>query len=422
MFSLCDLIGTFAGPSEFRVFQPVYIVVLLLTLVAVLIIAYQTVHERIGAIKKSTIMMHNNNTNDMFATYSKREKILLAPILALVYVTNKMGSYFLHRNSAKVDAKVAPEDTTTQQIKESNPIAKKEWNQATENIIQQNQTHNETERVEQESHLASIRHQNETMKRKYEADLRLQQRLAAKNPTKVMPRVQPPQYIPLPRYSSNSSSGSNNTRMKTLVVEKVTSEQATKIQEESDRSRMSSNEKTKRKKEKADNNLQKRLALRQRAKQERALKKCALFQHLSDAAQDQIVDVMLFEKIKEGTTVCEQGNAGDKMYLLMKGHCSVFVNQLHVANLYELEIFGEGVVVTNQNDSLRRSATVVAEEDIEVLVLSDKDLKTLMQTNVFDSTITEELQKLIEERKNNNELLRQEKKMEKQRKKWQKLL
>ena len=104
------------------------------------------------------------------------------------------------------------------------------------------------------------------------------------------------------------------------------------------------------------------------------------------------------------------------MYLLMKGHCSVFVNQLHVANLYELEIFGEGVVVTNQNDS-SRSATVLAEEDIEVLVLSDKDLKTLFETDVFDSTITEELQKLIEERKNNNELLRQEKKMEKQRKK-----
>ena len=99
MFSLCDLIGTFAGPSVFRVFQPVYIVVLLLTLVAVIIIAFQTVHERIDAIKKSTIIMNNNNNNDMFALYSKREKILLLPILAFVFVTTKIGQRFLPRRA-----------------------------------------------------------------------------------------------------------------------------------------------------------------------------------------------------------------------------------------------------------------------------------------------------------------------------------
>ena len=96
MFSLCDLIGSFAGYNESRGAQPVYIVVLLLTLVAVIFIAYQTVHERIDAIKKQTTVMYNNN-NDMFALYSKKEKILLGPILAFVFVTTKIGQQFLHR-------------------------------------------------------------------------------------------------------------------------------------------------------------------------------------------------------------------------------------------------------------------------------------------------------------------------------------
>ena len=54
--------------------------------------------------------------------------------------------------------------------------------------------------------------------------------------------------------------------------------------------------------------LRVRLALRQRAKEERALKNCTLFHHLSDASQDQLVDVMQFEKVAKGTALCEQGS------------------------------------------------------------------------------------------------------------------
>ena len=81
---------------------------------------------------------------------------------------------------------------------------------------------------------------------------RLQQRLAAKNPTKVMPRLQPPQYIPLPKYTNNSSGPTNTGRIKTLVIQTVTSEQARKVQEEGDRTRRESSEKTQIKKQKAD--------------------------------------------------------------------------------------------------------------------------------------------------------------------------
>jgi hypothetical protein len=111
MFSLCDFIGSFANYSPHsRGAQPFYIVVLLLTLVAVLIIAFQTIHERIDAIKNSTIIMNNNNNNDMFALYSKREKILLLPILAFVFVTTKIGQRFLPRRANTIIVPMKQED------------------------------------------------------------------------------------------------------------------------------------------------------------------------------------------------------------------------------------------------------------------------------------------------------------------------
>jgi len=110
MFSMCDLFGSFASFSDTKVMQPVYICMLLLTLIAVLIIAYQTVHERIDAIKKSTIIMNNNNNNDMFALYSKREKILLLPILAFVFVTTKIGQRFLPRRANTIIVPMKQED------------------------------------------------------------------------------------------------------------------------------------------------------------------------------------------------------------------------------------------------------------------------------------------------------------------------
>jgi len=291
------------------------------------------------------------------------------------------------------------------------PIHKKKWGRALTKIQDQKQVREEAQRIQQAAHVASIVHQNETIKRKYKADLRLQRRRASKNPTSVMPVLKRPQYIPLPTYNHTSSSGrttATKSKLMTLLEKFNNSEQAKAIQEEGDRSRRQSMDKTKEKKRLAETKLQRRLALRQRAKQERALKKCKLFQDLSDASLDRIVDAMLFEKFTEGSALCEQGSVADKMYLLMKGCCSVHSNQLHVANLYELDIFGEGVVInSNSEPPTLRSATVLAVEDVDVLVLSGKDLSVLIQENILDTKTIQELQRLVVERTHQNEALKE---------------
>ena len=152
--------------------------------------------------------------------------------------------------------------------------------------------------------------------------------------------------------------------------------------------------------------LQKRLALRQKAKQARALKKCTPFQNLSDQAQDQIVDVMSFEQMKEGTALCVQGSVADRMYLLMSGHCSVQVDAMHVANLYALDVFGESALFRVDDDGKKntsvRSATVIAEEDVDVLVLKQDDLKVLVESNALDQECILELKRVAKERSDHN--------------------
>ena len=63
--------------------------------------------------------------------------------------------------------------------------------------------------------------------------------------------------------------------------------------------------------------------IRKKAKQGRVLRKCAPFAELDETSHDQIVDVMIYKKIKAGTVVCRQGESADEMYLLMSGACTV---------------------------------------------------------------------------------------------------
>jgi CRP-like cAMP-binding protein len=95
------------------------------------------------------------------------------------------------------------------------------------------------------------------------------------------------------------------------------------------------------------------------------------------------------------------------MYLLMSGHCSVQVNGVHVANLYELDVFGENALFSAQGDSKIQSATVTAEEDVDVLVLSRAALKTLLHSKVLDRTTMVALKKVAEGRRQQNALMKE---------------
>ena len=155
---------------------------------------------------------------------------------------------------------------------------------------------------------------------------------------------------------------------------------------------------------KADARVQKRLALRKRAKQMGALQKCATFSKISDTNRDHIVDAMTYEKIARGTELCMQGHKADCMYLLMSGSCTVMVNMKEVGALSPLDVFGESALFASgdaQDPSRFRTATVIAVDDLEVLVLQEQELSRLVASGDLDESTIAALAQVAQERKGN---------------------
>ena len=112
---------------------------------------------------------------------------------------------------------------------------------------------------------------------------------------------------------------------------------------------------------------------------------------------------MVFEKINEGAVLCKQGSNADKMYLLMSGHCTVHVDGLHVANVYQRDIFGESALFNTGKGQMLRSATVAASEEVEVLVLSCEAMKMLVDSNVLGEETLAALETVQQQRTVENE-------------------
>ena len=151
--------------------------------------------------------------------------------------------------------------------------------------------------------------------------------------------------------------------------------------------------------------VKKRLALRKRAKQMGVLQKCAAFANISEASRDHIVDGMTYEKIAHGTVLCMQGDPADCMYLLMSGACKVMVNMQDVGTLKTLDFFGEAALFATGDDedpSRFRIASVIAVDDLEVLVLKDHELARLLAFGDLDDSTVAALRQVAQERKRAN--------------------
>ncbi|MCA9710762.1 MAG: protein kinase [Myxococcales bacterium] len=72
----------------------------------------------------------------------------------------------------------------------------------------------------------------------------------------------------------------------------------------------------------------------------------------------------------QGDTIVREGDPGERAYILTKGHCDVFKRAgerlVHLRRIGPGEVFGETAVLT----SGRRSASVVAVDDVTVLVVT----------------------------------------------------
>jgi diguanylate cyclase (GGDEF)-like protein len=102
--------------------------------------------------------------------------------------------------------------------------------------------------------------------------------------------------------------------------------------------------------------------------------KSPLFVNMSDLEFNAVTAFLERRRIKKGTTVFKEGDAGEDMYIFLAGSLSAFVSQSDGTQRWLFDIrrgdfFGEMSVIAHEP----RSATLTAKEDTDIMVLQGID-------------------------------------------------
>jgi CRP/FNR family cyclic AMP-dependent transcriptional regulator len=117
---------------------------------------------------------------------------------------------------------------------------------------------------------------------------------------------------------------------------------------------------------------------------EDALGNASLFTELSRRDLKRVAGATITRAYKKGETIVKEGETAVAFYLITKGRVNVIhggdgSSQTAMASLGPGEFFGEMAIL----DSYSRSASVVATEDTECLVLSRWDFLAELRSNPF---------------------------------------
>ena len=99
-----------------------------------------------------------------------------------------------------------------------------------------------------------------------------------------------------------------------------------------------------------------------------------IFSEMSQAELRSITHLMTTTNVKKGRSLTKQGQTGREFIVILEGEASVVQNFRTVATLRPGDFFGEHSVLTGEP----RLATVTAETDMLVEVLTRRELLTLL--------------------------------------------
>jgi CRP-like cAMP-binding protein len=117
------------------------------------------------------------------------------------------------------------------------------------------------------------------------------------------------------------------------------------------------------------------MALRRDAKVE-LLKKVPLFADCSKAELRALAKSTDEIDLREGTVMTREGRPGREFFVLIEGTARVTKGGEQVAELKGGDWFGEIALITNRP----RTATVTATSAVDVLVLTDRRFRTVVET------------------------------------------
>ena len=126
------------------------------------------------------------------------------------------------------------------------------------------------------------------------------------------------------------------------------------------------------------------------------LKRVDLFQSLSEPECERLVASVETVPYAAGEALCREGEPGDSFYIIRSGTVSVLIRgadgkSSEVARLTSGQFFGEMSLLTGE----RRSATVMADGDVEVVRVSKQDFTSLLES---DSELAGKLAAVLEKR------------------------
>jgi CRP-like cAMP-binding protein len=116
------------------------------------------------------------------------------------------------------------------------------------------------------------------------------------------------------------------------------------------------------------------------------LKQIALFSTFADRPEviDKIISVTSRRRVKAGEVIIREGDEGDTLFIMMQGSVRIVKTTLQnepytVVILKESEnvYFGELALIDND----RRSATVIAESDCDLICLTRKNFQSVCEDN-----------------------------------------
>ena len=164
----------------------------------------------------------------------------------------------------------------------------------------------------------------------------------------------------------------------------------------------------------AERRRQENEALCRQAKQAHALRRSEVFAGLPAEAQDRVVEAMTYAAFEAGSVVCRQGETAAQMFLLMAGTCTVSVcggggcggaaaegGKRVIGRLGPFDMFGESALMSGKKPPVR-GATVTADVDSEVLVLSRAAVPALVRAGHLDREWGARMKKVHRARKKEN--------------------
>ena len=107
----------------------------------------------------------------------------------------------------------------------------------------------------------------------------------------------------------------------------------------------------------------------------------SLFRILSDEKIEFLQNNLKIEKFHNGKKIINQGDVGDKLYIIKSGRVDFFVNSRYIRSSGEGEDFGAKSLILSSD---KRTATAIANGEVQCYTLTSKIFKSILEPNLYE--------------------------------------